>query len=1042
MTRGSLAALLACGLAIVGYAAAEAGELSKAQAAEWLRWVIPLPKEIAIARKVELSASEVRVTLREGAGDVEKTAAQELASLFKDKADADVAEGRFEILIGVCDSTGKIAGVTIADAARLADLPNREQAYVIRPVGEDRLVLTALDERGVYYAAQTLRQLLDSKFADGNVTIPFVSVTDWPDLALRGVWGGYRWEEDEILWMAQHKLNCLVASGKMSLRTDGSCVAKVLVERLEFSRRHALSEVPIMVDHFNNIGGWGVFKVFPDLEGKRTARGSPCASNPRLVDVLAGGMSSLACQGVTEALGWLSEGPLHQCACAQCRKMGPHSQYVLEARALGKAWQKVRKEWSGFRLVVGLTQGSYPVNGKVLAELPKGVSVLYYHGSYTYVSSQEPMIPRMLEEFAAQGGGLGVVPQMTACYETVIPWTGPQFVKYRMTEFVDKRLRMVAGYFLPRLRLYDFNLIAEAEWSWNAHGRDPREFALAWATQRGFEDPEAVADWAFSVGQVGWDIHGADIPLQYLKRGKAAKMIVSRAKPGLGRGMFKHFPTYECFQEDLSACDKAMKIAERLRSAPLILETRITRGYVEMTKQIYDIALAAWSSKRLKRLPYDERVRLQDAIVKLALTAYEVASGLEEWERITPPDVSNNPRFLATVLSPIRAANQIMEATGPLGVRKFTLPFARKSVGEWSAADFKEKRRVIKKWDVTDAMSIPGTYEVTFRCGGHFPLKICRLGLIASQGDKDAEGTKLSADAHTGETGYHRSTRNTYTVRLDKREPGRRYFLVADIEGYPTTIVGGGRKRCRGDVLLRTVANDRGELHAVPKVAPLTDQELAQAMMPKFSGKGLRVGVIQGALSSPGLLAYLRTVAGIEAQTLIAPNKAVLEQCQVVIHMPIMPQPDGVSIPGTLVKDLHNFVRAGGGVISIHDAVGYRGQPLLVTGVCAKGVAHVRDAEWVVADREHPVTAGIEPDRSHLHSYYDHIELEAGPSGTVLAKSVKTGRPVVVAGAFGKGRYVACGILLGVAPDNSSIIPAGAEESLLENAVRWCAGQP
>jgi len=157
-----------------------------------------------------------------------------------------------------------------------------------------------------------------------------------------------------------------------------------------------------------------------------------------------------------------------------------------------------------------------------------------------------------------------------------------------------------------------------------------------------------------------------------------------------------------------------------------------------------------------------------------------------------------------------------------------------------------------------------------------------------------------------------------------------------------------------------------------------------------------------------------------------------------VIYMPTLPQPNGVSITDTLVKDLDSFMLAGGGVISIHDAVGYRGQPLLATNVCAKGVAHVRDREWIVADRRHPITRGIEPDRSHLHSYYDHIELQAGPNGTVLATGVKTGKPVAIAGAHGKGRYVACGVLLAVAPSNEPIAPTGAQATLLENAVKWC----
>jgi len=76
-----------------------------------------------------------------------------------------------------------------------------------------------------------------------------------------------------------------------------------------------------------------------------------------------------------------------------------------------------------------------------------------------------------------------------------------------------------------------------------------------------------------------------------------------------------------------------------------------------------------------------------------------------------------------------------------------------------------------------------------------------------------------------------------------------------------------------------------------------------------------------------------------------------------------------------------------------------------------------------------------------FHIYYDHIELEPGPQGAVLANAAQSGRPVVVAGTSGKGRYVACGMIIGLSADNSEIAPTGAERILLENAVRWCSGQ-
>jgi len=85
---------------------------------------------------------------------------------------------------------------------------------------------------------------------------------------------------------------------------------------------------------------------------------------------------------------------------------------------------------------------------------------------------------------------------------------------------------------------------------------------------------------------------------------------------------------------------------------------------------------------------------------------------------------------------------------------------------------------------------------------------------------------------------------------------------------------------------------------------------------------------------------------------------------------------------------------------------------------------------------------GIDLNVTLFHSYYDHIELKCGSRGTILAKAPQTGEPVIVAGTYGKGRYMACGLLLGVAGTiGKQVTLSGAEKILLENAVRWCGKQ-
>ncbi len=641
-------------------------KVSSQEQAQWVRWLIPLPKQVAIAGKIELGAADVKLRTRAGAGEVERNAAAKLVELFKTGAKADLSSGSFEILLGVCDAQGKIEEVTLPEAAALGKRPNPQQAYVIRPVGDNRLVLTALDERGVFYAALTLRQLLESRFARGKVTLPLVTVTDWPDLAERGQWGGNVDQEQEIKWMASHKLNLVEAHVSLEVNKAGKGIAKADEKLIELGRRHALKVVPI-ITHLDHLERTGVYEVFPELRGKgesarqpRHSLVAPCFSQPKLTEVVSEWMASLALQkGVTDICCWLTEHHL-QCGCQKCQEVG---QYVLETRAIVKAWRLARKEHPKLGLRILLTQGSYATNDKVLAEVPEDAGVHYYHGGRTYDSSRSEMIYPLLEDYLAKGRWVGCYPQLTASWRIVCPWSGPQFIKFRMTEFVDKRLQCLCGYATPNNRLYDFNITAAAEWSWNATGRDEREFAAAWATRRGIKDVDAAADWAVMLGPVGWDVYGGNVPYGHFFGGAAGR-IKKRAAPVLGKGMFRYFPTEAHFDEDLAVCDKALAIAKRLDSTPILTETLVIQGYVRMLKEIYTIAKTIAAHEP----PADEyRAALRASMSRLSNAATQTTKALKEWEACIGKGKGGS-RFKDTVNVTEKTAADIGNALKPYGV--------------------------------------------------------------------------------------------------------------------------------------------------------------------------------------------------------------------------------------------------------------------------------------------------------------------------------------------------------------------------------------
>ncbi len=110
------------------------------------------------------------------------------------------------------------------------------------------------------------------------------------------------------------------------------------------------------------------------------------------------------------------------------------------------------------------------------------------------------------------------------------------------------------------------------------------------------------------------------------------------------------------------------------------------------------------------------------------------------------------------------------------------------------------------------------------------------------------------------------------------------------------------------------------------------------------------------------------------------------------------------------VNELRKWVNDGGTLILTHDAVGWRWHPRLFPQVGqGNGLAASKKIEILTND--YALTPG-----AYESKFPDHITLEAGPDGVVLAKD-ENGAPVIVGGKVGKGKVILCGQLLGYMPD-------------------------
>ena len=621
----------------------------------WINNLLPLPRDVSIATWVSYAPAAVSVRTRPEAGDVELQAAAELRQLFIDKAGVEPNGHDFQILLGVVDADG-ILDATAVDARPLRNVPNRDQAYLIQPDGNARLVLAALDGRGVYYATQTLIQLLERTVSSDSVSIPLATVRDWPDIEERGLWN-FPDVAEWIPWMASLKLNY----GKMAdtrlatVERDRPNKADIDVDLMRSAARRAFNYVPYIL-HLNFLHDVGLFRAYPELAGKGDGalagryfahkqgnqHRAPCASQPKLVEILTEWMESIAAQGAHEISCWLSERPA-QCGCPSCTAIG---QFVLEARAFTAAWRKAQERFPELQIRLFLSTTTSERDHQVVAEAPAGVKIERACAGWL---ERFPNHPRdlianpLLDRSAVEG-------RWVASYDVPIGAFGrvdtpeyklPERSAHRIRDYVEQLIarRFSGAYGMLAWQAFareicGFNIAALAEWSWNGGGRDEEAFTTAWARRSGYDDPERVGRWAALIGPIEFDVYDSDFPFCY-SWGQAIEMVDRRDRPVLGEGMFRYYASTEDFEHKKAVCTEALELVSDESYADLAHETDVVRSYIGLAESIFHIADLV-AAVDLTDAP--AQTQLLKAVTTLERAGADNASAIHTWRSGLGPE--------------------------------------------------------------------------------------------------------------------------------------------------------------------------------------------------------------------------------------------------------------------------------------------------------------------------------------------------------------------------------------------------------------------
>jgi len=635
---------------------AEVVQLTPQEETQWLRHLIPLPHEISIKRTIILKPSDISISVRKNANDIERNAAAELERLFKDKTGVVPTGKKFSIIIGIPDRNGKLNGNTVKNFKRLNSLPNNDQAYIIQTDGDNRLLLTGLHGKGVYYAAVTLCQLLEPFMTSDKVTIPLANVLDWPDLEERGLWN-FPNPQEFIPWLSSMKLNYgkMVKTRIHPVEKGNENHATIDKEMMMNARLTAFNYLPFIM-HFNFLHAYGLFREHPELAGVGDSalagryfahkigsqHRAPCTSQPLFTEILTEWMMDIASQGADEVSCWLSERPA-QCGCDECTAVG---QFVLEARACVNAWRETRKAYPDFIIRLFISTTTNERYHQVCAEAPPEVRLERCCANWI---ERVPHLPRDLivnpifDHYAVQGRWIANYDVPLGAYGRVdtpeykVPSSTAHRIRDFVSQLIDRKYQgaygMLAWGSLAK-ETYEFNINALAEWSWNQNGRTEKEFAAAWATRAGYNDPEAVSEWSEIMGPVEFDVYESEFPVSY-SWGQASQMVNERTRPVLGEGLFRYYTSPEDFDAKIEACNSALDIAEKFENPYLAHETAVVRSYVKLAQAIYLIADQV-ATDELSTL--DSQNILKANIEMLKQAGKENAAAIKTWRSALSPE--------------------------------------------------------------------------------------------------------------------------------------------------------------------------------------------------------------------------------------------------------------------------------------------------------------------------------------------------------------------------------------------------------------------
>ena len=283
---------------------------------------------------------------------------------------------------------------------------------------------------------------------------------------------------------------------------------------------------------------------------------------------------------------------------------------------------------------------------------------------------------------------------------------------------------------------------------------------------------------------MSWGVYGSHFPFLEVWQKDEAAIAAGQTKHPFGTNIFGEFKEAAQFDRDLAQCAAALALAEKTGDPDAILETKMTRDYVQMLRCLWDMG------QRLKggaTISAADRPAVEAGFATFATACDEVVALYPQWVQLVASGGTHDSSVdLSSRL--VEDMSTRMAAMGEkLGIPDAGKPFRRHEIGKWDTAEFAQGPAVTRRLEVSEFVSGPGEYvfEPVYS-GGSLGLVVTRMALVSFAKEAPEVVREEAVDEHNCHAGAW-TERTEYRLPLKTYDPARGYALIARYRGGSTT---------------------------------------------------------------------------------------------------------------------------------------------------------------------------------------------------------------------------------------------------------------